>query len=137
MITRKHFVAMIAAAAATRPLKAFAQSQVVHNGSQIVSTDDVWVQQDAAGNQNVYDGQGRLVAQAVGNDLQVVSTGTVTVGQRAAGSQTVVGAQAPITGACVAGTFSIVGCSIELCTSDCAWVVYRCPGCREKRCTTC
>lgn len=126
-MNRKNFI--IAAIAALIPAKAAAQVQTVSNNGQIVSTGDVWVQQDAAGVQTVYDAQGRVVAvQAVGNDLQIVSTGDVISSQRAAGSQTVYGSS----GICEPGEFVIHGCSIEICTERCEWKVMYCPGCRDK-----
>ncbi len=127
-MNRKHFLAALVAALI--PVRAAAQTQVVSNKGQIVSTGDVWVEQDAAGNQTVYDASGRAIAtQTVGNDLQVVSTGDVYAGQRAAGSQTVFGKSS---GICEPGEFVVLACGIEICTEDCEWVMFRCPGCAEK-----
>lgn len=130
-MNRKNFI--VAAIAALIPAKAAAQVQTVSNSGQIVSTSDVWIQQDAAGNQVAYDASGRVIGQAVGNDLQVVSTGTVTVGQRAAGSQTVYGSS----GICEPGEFVLSGCAFQFCNSNCEWETWRCPNCKEKRCRTC
>lgn len=89
MLSRKQF--SLGLIAALIPARTGAQVQTVGNSGQIVSTGDVWVDQDAAGNQVVYDARGNIIAtQAVGNGLQIVSTGDVRTTQRAAGSQTVV-----------------------------------------------
>lgn len=117
MITRRSSIAAaLGGLVSLAGRSASAQVQTVHNGSQIVSTSDVWIDQDAAGAQNVYDSSGNLIAQSVGNDLQVVSTGTVHAGQRAAGSQTVVGS--PNYG-CTPGTYGFTrdGC-LEFCNCD-------------------
>lgn len=129
-ISRKAFIAGLLALI---PAKAAAQIQTVGNNGQIVSTGDVWVQQDAAGNQVAYNTSGQIIGQGVGNDLQVVATGSVTVGQRAAGSQTVYGSS----GICEPGEFVIHGCSIEICTERCEWTLLKCPGCRDKGCRKC
>ena len=117
-ISRKNFV--IAAIAALIPAKAAAQVQTVGNSGQIVSTGNVWVDQDAAGNQTVYDAQGNIIAtQAVGSGLQIVSTGDVHAGQRASGSQTVVNTGWGDVNNCTPGTYGFTrdGC-LEFCNCD-------------------
>ena len=73
--------------------------QEIRNSAQVVSTGDVNLSQDAAGNQEVYAVNGVPVTgdgvyqtstgQVIVNDGQVVATGDVNVSQRASGSQTV------------------------------------------------
>ena len=124
MITRRSSIAAaLGGLVSLAGRSASAQVQTVHNGSQIVSTSDVWIDQDAAGAQNVYDSSGNLIAQSVGNDLQVVSTGTVHAGQRAAGSQTVVGS--PNYG-CTPGEHALVNGCLEFCDCNGQWARFCC-----------
>lgn len=102
--------------------------QAVSNNGQIVSTGDVWVTQAAGGQQNVYDGSGRLIAsQAVGNDLQIVSTGSVHSAQSAAGSQNVYGSGGGGGGgSCTPGTYQQNGNCVQWCSDQCQVLSFCC-----------
>ena len=103
MITRRTSFSVIGAAIAAvwsqRPANAQFTEQQVRNSSQVVSTGDVNVSQEAAGSQEVVAVNGVPISgdgvyrsnneQFIVNDNQVVSTGSVNVEQRASGSQTV------------------------------------------------
>lgn len=92
-------VAMLSTLIGTRSTLAQHTEQEIRNGLQVVSTGDVNVSQDAAGNQEIFAVNGTAIhgdgvyqtstGQVIVNDGQVVATGDVDVSQRAAGSQTV------------------------------------------------
>lgn len=98
MMTRTRFLMSTAASlAALLPIKTKAQltTQEVLNELSVVSTGDVNVNQEAAGNQEVFtadtpDGIYRTeTSQVVVNGGRIVSTGDVDVSQRASGNQEV------------------------------------------------
>jgi hypothetical protein len=129
-MNRRHSLAAISGIVAGLVTKSTAaQVQTVGNQGQIVSTGDVTLSQDAAGNQVVYDVHGQIIAtQAVGNDLQIVSTGDVIASQRAAGSQTVIGSRSK--GECAPGEWYQYaegdgGC-LFFCNEECEWLQFCC-----------
>lgn len=123
-MNRRHALASLAAVVASLRLEQTqAQTQVISNSGQIVSTDDVYVRQAAGGQQMVYNSS-EGVWQAISNDLQVVSTGSVVVDQTASGSQVVENAS---TFTCTPGDYvtNQNGC-IDFCSLDCEWIMFCC-----------
>ncbi len=135
--TRRSMIPVLfGAAGALLTRKASAQVQTVGNRGQIVATGDVYLDQDAAGNQVAVfeDAFGRQVTQVVTNDTQIVATGDVVTRQRASGNQEVYvsgGGQCE----CDPGDFDVFGDGVSICTIDCCWEFIPFPVCRpEPKC---